>query len=200
MKNEEGDYVRLNFPEPYLVAGDKPTPSEQRNINVIADVMEKFWLHKDASVGSRLFAPGCIRHDCLMPEVIGPERYSEMVVKYHKAFAFEEFDLQILLAEANWVAWRTTVIGRHVGEFFGLKPTGTKLTIVTQTLVKFNEDNLVIEGWVLTDYLTLALDLFRAQPWYRQIFGAYGLYKTVLKLRLEKIAWDEKVNKLKSDG
>jgi predicted ester cyclase len=172
-----------NFPAPYLTGGEPPSEYEKANIRVIERVLDEFWFKGEVAKGPEFFAPGCWRYDPLMPDVKGPEAYGEMVTKYHKAFQFQENDLQIVMADQDWIAWRAVTKCKHVGEFEGIPGTGAQCAVVSHTFVRFDEQHKAHEGWALTDYLSLVIQMFFALNWFQRLLYLPRFYKALSKIK-----------------
>jgi len=166
---QELKMIGTNFPEPFLALGGD-TEYEKKNIETVRRVMEEFWVKGNTAIASELFTADGVRHDPSVPDTVGPQAYSGMVQKYHKSFEFEAFDLQLVLTAGNWMAWRTETRGTHTGPFQGIPATGAKITVLSHTFVRFNEDSMADEAWVLTDYYGMLLDLMGAMTFWQKLW------------------------------
>ena len=61
-----------------------------------------------------------------------------------------------IIAEGDKVWLRLTYTGTHTGEFFGLPPTGNKVTMTAVAIYRIANGKLV-EGWFIND----GLDMFK---------------------------------------
>lgn len=75
--------------------------------------------------------------------------------------AFPDFRLEkiVLLIDGYRHADRWVMTGTHLGELFGLPPTGRKVRVEGSTFTTLNEDGLVIEDVHFTDDTALAAQL-----------------------------------------
>ena len=61
-----------------------------------------------------------------------------------------------IIAEGDKVWLRLTYTGTHTGEFFGLPPTGNKVTMTAVAIYRITNGKLV-EGWFIND----GMDMFK---------------------------------------
>lgn len=177
ISSSDDGFIHGNFPRPYLEA-EKPTPEETRHIAVILRVNQEYWFQGRTEIGHELFAPNHLRHDPMIPDT-GLEGYSALIKYFHQAFEFKIMDTQIVLAEGDFVAFRTVTKAVHKGEFYGIPATGAEVSVVTHVFVKFNEDDLIVEAWGVTDYLSLFMDLLFAMSSWQRITSLPAIYKRV---------------------
>ncbi len=62
--------------------------------------------------------------------------------------------IEDIIAEGDKVWARLTYTGTHIGEWFGLAPTGKRVTTVLFAIYRI-VDGKIVEGWFFTDDLTL---------------------------------------------
>jgi hypothetical protein len=184
-----------NFPKPFLLVGTEITEGERKNVRVIERVMQEFWFKGETQKAPEFFAKDGWRYDPFIPSIHGPQAYGDLVQQYHKAFKFEKFDLQLVITgrtaadagaaagEGEWIAWRTLVTGTHVGPFEGIPGTGAKFRVLTHSFIRFNEEHKAFEGWIVTDYLSMFIDIFFGLSWLKRILYAPRLYKTMLQMK-----------------
>ena len=105
----------------------------------------------------------------------------KLVKEYHRAFKFKEFDLQLVMADGDFVSWRTVTAGTQVGEFYGVPATATNINVITHAFVRFDENHRAKEAWVLTDYLSMITDLFFGMSWWQRIIYFPRIWGAVKK-------------------
>jgi predicted ester cyclase len=85
-------------------------------------------------------------------------------VRKHLEFAFNTFgdmkhELKVMIAEGDLVSIRGTFQATHKGDFFGVQPTGTKLTCPMLYMFRVKEGKLQ-ECWIDSDsLLSMAMQL-----------------------------------------
>lgn len=82
------------------------------------------------------------------------DRVAEEIERAHEGLADLRFTVDELLAEEDLVAARSTITGRHEGEFMGVPPTGEQVEFRAMNFFRF-EDGEVVEDWALWDATTL---------------------------------------------
>src|SRR5262245_13839022 len=89
--------------------------------------VEEIWNQGRAETINEIIAPNYVNYSA--PELPrGPEGYRHIVAAFRGAFSDFHLVLEDLLAEANKVAVRWTMHGKHTGEFSGVAPTGKQVT------------------------------------------------------------------------
>ena len=74
------------------------------------------------------------------------------------AFPDCQVTIDEVIGEGETLAFRATVRGTHRGEFQGVPPTGTEITMAVQNFYRFREGK-VIERWTNGDLLGLMVQL-----------------------------------------
>lgn len=84
----------------------------------------------------------------------GQEGFKNVVRTFRSSFPDLEVTIDDLVGEGETVAYRGTVRGTHQGDFLGIPPTGTEITVDVMSIVHF-ENGKAVEEWVLYDVLGL---------------------------------------------
>jgi steroid delta-isomerase-like uncharacterized protein len=116
------------------------------------------WNARDPEAVRDLAAPGFIRHDANLPDVVGAEAEMQFVAAAVAAFPDLHFTVNHVVAEGDLVADHLTGTGTHQGEFLGVPPTGRAVRFVTMETYRVGEGQ-VMEQWVLMDVLGLLQQL-----------------------------------------
>jgi predicted ester cyclase len=153
----------------------EPTGQQLRNLETVRRVLKEFWQEGHLEVADEVFTKDFVRHDPNNMDVHGPEGYKRLVAKTRKAFPDLKVDIKNLMPYRNLVEFRVIVSGTHLGDFVGIKPTGAKCAIGTNTEVHFNKDGMVTEGYVQSDYLGLIRDIIRAMSWWQFLINLPAL-------------------------
>ncbi len=97
-------------------------------------------------------------HDFVAPDYVdhtnqvGPEGVKQVFNMAFKAFPDWHETIEEIIAEGDKVWVRLTYTGTHTGEFFGLAPTGNKITATAVAMYRIDNGKLV-EGRFITDTL-----------------------------------------------
>jgi steroid delta-isomerase-like uncharacterized protein len=84
----------------------------------------------------------------------GPEGFAAAAANLHRAYADLRIDVVDMLAEADHVAVRWHETGRHVAQFFNLKPTGKPFASRGMNIYRLAEGKIV-ESWLAIDPATI---------------------------------------------
>jgi steroid delta-isomerase-like uncharacterized protein len=109
---------------------------------------------RDASKIDEFFAPGYVSHN--MPPgwpngVEGVRRFMEM---FERALPDLTVTIDVLVAEEDLVAARTTTRGTHLGPLLGIPATGRPVAVDGSDIVRI-EDGRIVEHWGLTNSVGL---------------------------------------------
>jgi len=107
-------------------------------------------------------APGYVRHCQAMPagmeEIHGPEAMRQWLRGNQRAFPDYEERLEHLVAEGDFVAWRSVGSGTHSGALGPFPATGRRMSIVIIGMHRF-EHGKIAETWTSWDNLTVLRQL-----------------------------------------
>jgi steroid delta-isomerase-like uncharacterized protein len=116
----------------------------------------------DLAVTDEVFSPDCIRrliyHASVTRVGRGPDGIKRRLAEWRLAFPDWQFTVEDMVAEGANVMTRCTVRGTHLGEFFGLPPTG-KQVAYTEILISRLDSGAIVEQSVLIDRLGLLQEL-----------------------------------------
>ncbi len=87
---------------------------------------------------------------------VGAEGAKQLFIMGFTGFPDWHEAIDDIIAEGDKVWLRLTYTGTHTGEFFGLPPTGNKVTMTAVAIYRIVKGKLV-EGWFIND----GLDLFK---------------------------------------
>jgi predicted ester cyclase len=107
-------------------------------------------------------APGYVRHCQAMPpgmeEIHGPEAMRQWLRGNQLAFADYEERLERLVAEGDFVSWRSVGTGTQSGALGPFPPTGRRMSIVIIGMHRF-EGSKIAETWTAWDNLAVLRQL-----------------------------------------
>jgi predicted ester cyclase len=112
---------------------------------------------RNLAIVDELFAPNYVLHDPHAP-LTGREALARFTTALHRGFSDLRLTLDDLLAEGDRVVQRFTLTGTHTGDFLGLSPGGTRLTLTGLALGRITYGQIV-EEWRGADWLS----------WYQQL-------------------------------
>ena len=79
------------------------------------------------------------------------------IMEYRKAVPDLTTELGVIVAEGDWVAYRWTMRGTHLGEYQGLAPTGKPVIAHGMTMIRFEN------GKIIEDVFETSSSSFEAQ-------------------------------------
>jgi steroid delta-isomerase-like uncharacterized protein len=96
-----------------------------------------------------LFAPSYVVH-FNGGEQRGPEAIEQFVTQLRAAFPDLRYEIEILAAEGDRVAWMRTHQGTHQAEFMGMPASGRTVTWRDMVVTRY-EAGKIAEEWAVTD-------------------------------------------------
>jgi predicted ester cyclase len=120
--------------------------SAEENKALIRRVADEVFNRGDLDGIDRYFAPNWVMHDA--PPNAGGDRagLKEVLRKIRSGFPDVGVRIELILAEGDLVAYRTTSEGTHTNEYFGTAPTGKRVTL-HQLNVDRIRDGKIVESW-----------------------------------------------------
>ena len=110
-------------------------------------------------VWDELVSPGVVYHFNSSPEpIVGLQANKEFNASLFQGFPNIKQTIEDVVVEANKVVYRTTMEGKHTGEFLGISPTHKSAKINDFTLLKIN-DSQIVEWWYECNLLALMQQL-----------------------------------------
>lgn len=136
------------------------TTTTEENKELVRRLLEEVFGGGDLDALDELLADNFVGH---APSEPGPgheaetqdrERVAEEIERAHEGLADLQFTVDEIIGEGNLVAVRSTITGRHEGEFVGASPTGEQVEFRAMNFFRV-EDGEVVEDWALWDAVTL---------------------------------------------
>jgi predicted ester cyclase len=108
----------------------------------------------DVAVAERIIHPEFVDHTNPPGMQHGLDGHKAIVSLFRAAFPDQWWQIEDLIAEGDKVVARTTMTGTHLGDFFGIAPTGKKVTLSGVHIMRI-QDGKVAEHWGSNDDLGL---------------------------------------------
>ena len=120
--------------------------SAEENKELIRKVTEEVYSRGNIAAIDRYYAPDWVAHDA--PPNAGGDRKSlkEVLGVIRSGFPDVRASIEVILAEGDLVASRTTAEGTHTREYFGVAPTGKRVTL-RQLSIDRIRDGKIVESW-----------------------------------------------------
>jgi predicted ester cyclase len=130
----------------------------EQNIQIARRLLEELFEEGNLDAAEELVHPEFVNHEAPPGHPQGPEGLKVTVRWLRGLWGPMHAEIEDVIAEDDKVVARTTVHGRHVGEFLGKPPTGKEFAAKQIHIWRF-EDGKVIEHWSVRDDLGQALQL-----------------------------------------
>ncbi len=122
---------------------------------------EEVWGRGNLDVCDDVFALNYVRHDLRPTEAgPGPEGQKQIAASFRSAFPDLRLDVEILVAEGDYVVGRWTADGTHLGSWGAVEATGRRATFSGVNIFRF-ENGKVAEIWNHRDDLAYGLQTGR---------------------------------------
>ena len=120
--------------------------SADENKELIRKVTEEVYNRGNLAAIDRYYAPDWMAHDA--PPNAGGDRASlkEVLGVIRGGFPDVRASIEVILAEGDLVASRTVAEGTHTREYFGVAPTGKRVTL-RQLSIDRIRDGKIVESW-----------------------------------------------------
>jgi steroid delta-isomerase-like uncharacterized protein len=129
--------------------------SPHDNKQLVRRFYEEVWAKGRFDVADDVFADDYVRHDLRATGAApGPEGQKEIARAFRAAFPDLTFDVEILIADGDYVAARWTASGTHTGRWGAVEATGRSVRFSGVNIFRF-ERRRVAEIWNHRDDLGL---------------------------------------------
>ena len=116
---------------------------------------DEVWQKGNLDVADEVFAHDYVRHDLRATDAApGPEGQKEIARAFRAAFPDLRFEVEIVIAEEDYVAARWTASGTHTGSWGDVAATGRRVTFSGVNIFRF-AGGRVAEIWNHRDDLGL---------------------------------------------
>ena len=101
-----------------------------------------------------LMVPDFVTHgDAMFPFVRGKDILKVAIPAFRAAFPDAKLSPELIFGEGNNVVAHVKVTATHEGPWLGAEPTHKKMTWTASTIIRFNDDGMMVERWVIEDEL-----------------------------------------------
>jgi predicted ester cyclase len=128
------------------------------NKAVMKRFVAEYQTNHDDAVLEELIAEDFVDHSGLPGFPSGRDGVKVLFDLFHAAFAGFRAEIHDQVAEDDRVVTRKSFLGRHVGEFMGIAPTGRDVRIDVIDIVRM-ADGRIVEHWNVVDQLGLMRQL-----------------------------------------
>ena len=132
--------------------------SIEENKAIVRRFFEELLSTDNFAVADEILSPDFRFYFAGSPVAMDLESYMEFLVARRAAFPDRRFIVEDMIGEGDKVSARFTMRGTHKGEFRGIAPSGTELTMTGIDMIRISEGKLV-EDRVEVDQLGLMQQL-----------------------------------------
>jgi steroid delta-isomerase-like uncharacterized protein len=155
------------------------TNTADENIGIVRRALDAFNTG-DTSRAHEFTSPQYFNHesqaDPVRSKIRGPEEFIDTVGVLRSAFADLHYEEQEIIAAGDKVAMIVSVNGKHIGNFFGIPPTGNRISYQAVHIHRIGDDGKIAEHKAIRDDLSLMMQLGVAgpsSPQYEPLFRAW---------------------------
>jgi len=133
----------------------------ERNKATVRHILERLSAG-DVDAFVEALAPDYVRHcQAMLPgleEIRGPEGMRRFLAGNTAMFPDYREDVEMLVGEGDFVAWRSVGTGTNLGPLAGFPPTGRRASFVIIGMHRFR-DGKIVETWTSWDNLSVLRQL-----------------------------------------
>lgn len=137
---------------------------QRRNENTIRRWNEEVWSQGNFDLAYELIDDQFLVHGAGGQTVAqGPAGLIAFIEVWRKAFPDGRMEVDLLVSEGDLVGIRNTWHGTHLGDFYGIKPSGKKISVSSIGIDRVR-DGKIVEGWGELNMLRMMQDLGGLPP------------------------------------
>jgi steroid delta-isomerase-like uncharacterized protein len=145
----------------------------ERNKAVVRRFYEEFWTRGNSAAADELISED-LKHDAFPPDwPAGREGFKRLVEVWREGFPDGREEVELLVAEGDWVAAQFVLTGTHEGPFYGMPGTGRRVQVRGIDLVRL-VDGRIVEWRYAEDTLGLFRQLGGLPPGLGAVAGTVG--------------------------
>jgi C-1 hydroxylase len=114
------------------------------------------WNRRDLAALTHAWSPSMVHHG--RDGVLDASSTAAEMARFMQAFPDLHMEVQSIIAEDDLVATRLTVQATHTGPYFGIEPTGQRVSCTMMGQLRV-VDGAVVEHWAVADALQLMLQV-----------------------------------------
>jgi steroid delta-isomerase-like uncharacterized protein len=127
----------------------------EENKALVRRFYEEVWVKGNLDAADEVFARDYVRHDFRATDALsGPRGQKKIAADFRAAFPDLRFEVELLIADDQYVVGRWTASGTNLGPWGTLEPTGRAVTFSAVNIFRF-DNGKVVELWNHRDDLGL---------------------------------------------
>src|ERR671911_168116 len=163
--------------------------TETSSIRVVREALEALNTG-DVSRVHEFISPEYFNHESQMDPVRsklrGPEEFIDTVKNLRSAFANLHYEEQETIASGDKVISILNVTGKHLGNFFGIPPTGKDISYRAVHVHRIGNDGKIVEHKAIRDDLTFMVQLGLVGPSSTQYEPLFQAWKGFMRSQMSQ--------------
>src|SRR5215218_9838254 len=128
----------------------RPMSAEEKNKALVRKFFEEAWGKGNLVAVAEFMATDYVAHHVPSGLPPGADGLKQLIAAYRTAFPDLKSNLNDIFGKGDRVAFRWSVSGTHLGDWFGVSPTGDHVTATGITIFRI-DGGKVVEGWTSID-------------------------------------------------
>jgi len=124
--------------------------AEEKNKALVRKFFEEAWGKGNLAAVAEFMATDYVAHHVPSGLPPGAEGLKQLIAAYRTAFPDLKSNLNDIFGKGDRVAFRWSVSGTHLGDWFGVSPTGDHVATTGITIFRI-DGGKVVEGWTSID-------------------------------------------------
>jgi steroid delta-isomerase-like uncharacterized protein len=124
--------------------------AEEKNKALVRKFFEEAWGKGNLAAVAEFMATDYVAHHVPSGLPPGADGLKQLIAAYRTAFPDLKINLNDIFAKGDRVAFRWSVSGTHLGDWFGVSPTGDHVATTGITIFRI-DGGKVVEGWTSID-------------------------------------------------
>jgi steroid delta-isomerase-like uncharacterized protein len=124
--------------------------AEEKNKALVRKFFEEAWGKGNLAAVAEFMATDYVAHHVPSGLPPGADGLKQLIAAYRTAFPDLKSNLNDIFGKGDRVAFRWSVSGTHLGDWFGVSPTGDHVTATGITIFRI-DGGKVVEGWTSID-------------------------------------------------
>jgi len=120
--------------------------STDRNKALVRRIVEEMFNRGNLEVAPQIFAADFVNRGQLADKSDGPQGFAQFVKNVRAAFPDLNATIQSIIAEGDLVAMWNTTTATHLGELFGMPPSGKRASMRDFHFFRF-ANGKIVEHW-----------------------------------------------------
>jgi steroid delta-isomerase-like uncharacterized protein len=125
---------------------EAPVSAEEKNKALVRRVFEEVWVKRNVAAVDEFMAADYVEHPIPSGLPPGTESLKQAMTMYRAAFPDLKATIDDIFAEGEMVAFRWSIRSTHLGEWLGIPPTGSHVTVSGITVYRI-AGGKVVEAW-----------------------------------------------------